>query len=189
MTGQQRVGYKRVSTTDQTTLRQLEGVELDRVFEDHASGSSTDRPGLQACLAHLRPGDTLVVHSLDRLARSLADLDRLVNEATARGVRVEFVTERLAFTQERDPFASLTLHLLGAFAQFERALIRARQAEGIRAAKAAGKYKGGKPKLTPDRAAELCRQDAEAGGRGRAARARQFGVSRETLYQVLRRAG
>lgn len=126
---------------------------------------------------------------MDRLARSLADLDRLVNEVTARGVTVEFTTERLRFTQERDPFASLTLHLLGAFSQFERALIRARQAEGIRAAKAQGKYKGGKPKLTPDRAAELCRQDAEAGGRGRAARARQFGVSRETLYQVLRRAG
>jgi DNA invertase Pin-like site-specific DNA recombinase len=182
----QRIGYRRVSTADQSTARQLDGLTLDRVFEDKASGATTDRPGLKACLEHLRPGDTLVVHSMDRLARSLADLERTVADLTARGVRVEFVKEGKTFAGGRDPMDTLMLQLLGAFAQFERAMIRERQREGIDKAKAAGVYRGGKPKLTPERVAELRRRDAEAGQRNRAQLARDFGISRETLYAYLR---
>lgn len=94
----QRVGYVRVSTVDQNPKRQLEGVALDRVFTDRASGKDTKRPELDALLTYVRDGDAVVVHSMDRLARNLEDLRRLVRELTGRGVRVEFVKEALTFT-------------------------------------------------------------------------------------------
>lgn len=185
----QRVGYLRVSTWDQSTARQLEGVELDRVFEDKASGKSTDRPALQEALRYVREGDTLVVHSMDRLARNVADLLRLVEELTGRGVTVEFVKEGQTYKPDTtDPMAKLLLSMLGAFAEFERAIIKERQREGIELAKAAGVYKGRAPKLTAERAAELVAQDRANGGKGRAELARSFGISRETLYQYLRGA-
>src|ERR1700678_100838 len=106
MTGQ-RIGYKRVSTVDQSTVRQLDGVLVDKVFEDKASGKNTDRPQLVLCLEFLRDGDTLVVHSMDRLARNLVDLRRMVSELTAKGVKVEFVKESLTFTGRDSPMANL----------------------------------------------------------------------------------
>lgn len=183
----QRIGYRRVSSIDQSTARQLDGMKLDRVYEDKASGASTDRPGLTSALDHLRPGDTLVVHSMDRLARNLPDLERIVTELTARGVAVEFVKEAKTFSGGRDPMSTLLLQMLGAFAQFERAMIRERQREGIEQAKARGVYKGRKPTLSQERAAELRALDAQRGHKGRAALAREFGISRETLYQYLNR--
>lgn len=179
------IGYVRVSTTDQNTARQLDGIELDRVFEDHASGKDTQRPQLAACLDYLRDGDVLIVHSLDRLARNLDDLRRIVRDLNERGVEVRFLKENLCFTTDTaSPMATLMLSLLGAFAQFERELIRERQAEGIQIAKAAGKYRGRKPSLTPERVAEL-RRRAEAGEK-KAHLAREYGVSRETIYAHLR---
>ena len=121
----QRVGYVRVSTLDQRTDRQLDGVELDRVFTDKASGKDVVRPQLDALLAFVRDGDTVVVHSMDRLARNLDDLRRLVRALTGKGVRVQFVTENLTFTGEDTAMATLLLSVMGAFAEFERALIRA----------------------------------------------------------------
>jgi DNA invertase Pin-like site-specific DNA recombinase len=120
----QRVGYVRVSTLDQRTDRQLDGVELDRVFTDQASGKDVVRPQLDALLAFVRDGDTVVVHSMDRLARNLDDLRRLVRALTGKGVRVQFVTENLTFTGEDTAMATLLLSVMGAFAEFERALIR-----------------------------------------------------------------
>jgi DNA invertase Pin-like site-specific DNA recombinase len=179
--GGQRVGYVRVSTLDQNTERQLEGLELDEVFTDKASGKDTHRPQLKAALKHLRKGDVLVVHSMDRLARSLPDLRAIVTELTGRGVAVEFVKESLTFTGGDSPMATLLLNVMGAFSEFERALLLERQREGIAIAKHNGVYKGRKPSLTPERAEELRRR--VRGGEKRAALAREFGISRETLYQ------
>jgi DNA invertase Pin-like site-specific DNA recombinase len=179
----QRVGYIRVSSVGQNPGRQLDGVEVDRVFTDTVSGKSAARPQLQAMLAFVRDGDTVIVHSMDRLARNLEDLRRLVRELTGRGVAVQFVTEQLVFSGEDAPMATLLLSVLGAFAEFERALIRERQLEGIALAKARGAYTGRKPSLTPGQA-EALRARAVA-GEPKAALAREFGISRQTLYQYL----
>lgn len=94
----QRIGYIRVSTLDQNPDRQLEGVKVSKLFTDKASGKNTQRPELDALLDYVRDGDTLVVHSMDRLARNLDDLRRMVQQLTGRGVRFEFVKESLTFT-------------------------------------------------------------------------------------------
>lgn len=185
----QRVGYIRVSTLDQNTERQLEGLDLDKVFRDKASGKDTKRPQLEAALDYLREGDTLVVHSMDRLARNLDDLRRLVRELTERGVTVQFTKESLTFTGEDSPMATLLLSVMGAFAEFERALIRERQREGIAIAKTKGVYRGRAKALGDEQVTALIAKDAAAGHRGRAGLAREFGISRETLYQYLRAAG
>lgn len=180
-----RIGYKRVSTVDQNTERQLDGVQLDKVFEDKASGTDANRPQLTAALDYTRDGDTLVVHSMDRLARNTEDLLRIVRELTAKQVSVEFVKEGLKFSgRGDDPMAHLMMTMLGGFAQFERAMIRERQREGIELAKAKGVYKGRKPALTAAQV-ETLRQRAEAGEK-KAVLAREFCISRETLYQYLR---
>jgi DNA invertase Pin-like site-specific DNA recombinase len=183
MTGQ-RIGYKRVSTIEQNTGRQLEGVAVNKVFEDKASGKDRARPQLQAALEFCREGDTLVVHSMDRLARNLTDLRQLVDELTDRGVAVEFVKEHLTFTGEDSPMANLLLSMLGAVAEFERALILERQREGIALAKAAGKYRGGQFKLTDERASELRRR--ATAGENKAALAREFCISRQSLYSYMK---
>ncbi len=143
----QRIGYIRVSTLDQNPDRQLEGAQVSKVFADKASGKDTQRPQLDALLGYVREGDTLVVHSMDRLARNLDDLRRLVQQLTGRGVRIEFVKEGLTFTGEDSPMANLLLSVMGAFAEFERELIRERQREGIALAKLRGAYRGRKPAL------------------------------------------
>lgn len=181
-----RVGYQRVSSVGQNTERQLDGVDLDKTFTDHASGKSTDRPELARALDYVREGDTLVVHSMDRLARNLEDLRRVVRELTAKGVAVEFVTERLTFTGDDSPMNTLLLSMLGAVAEFERSMIRERQLEGIAIAKTKGKYKGRKPALTDDQADELTRR--LVAGEPVAALAREYGVSRQTVYNVRARA-
>jgi DNA invertase Pin-like site-specific DNA recombinase len=180
----QRIGYVRVSSFDQNPERQLEQSQVDKVFTDKASGKDTQRPQLDSLLTFVREGDTVVVHSMDRLARNLDDLRRLVQKLTKRGVRIEFVKECLTFTGEDSPMANLMLSVMGAFAEFERALIRERQREGIALAKQRGAYRGRKKALSPERAAEL-RQRADAGEQ-KSKLAREFGVSRETLYQYLR---
>lgn len=180
----QRIGYTRVSTLDQNPDRQLEGVQVSKVFIDKASGKDTQRPELDALLEYVREGDTLVVHSMDRLARNLDDLRRMVQQLTGRGVRIEFVKESLTFTGEDSPMANLLLSVMGAFAEFERALIRERQREGIALAKQRGVYRGRKKALSDSRIEEL-RHRLEA-REPKAALAREFGISRATLYEYLR---
>jgi len=182
----QRIGYVRVSSFDQNPERQLENVTVDKQFIESASGRDTQRPQLKALLAFVREGDTIVVHSMDRLARNLDDLRRLVKQLTKRGIKIDFVKEHLVFTGEDSPMANLMLSVMGAFAEFERALIRERQREGIALAKVRGAYKGRKRSLSPERIVEL--RDRAKGGERKAALAREFGISRETLYQYLREA-
>lgn len=183
MTGQ-RIGYVRVSSVGQNTERQLEGVQLDRVFTDKVSGKDVDRPQLQEMLEFVREGDTVVVHSMDRLARNLDDLRRTVQSLNKRGIAVEFQHEHLTFTGEDTPMANLLLSVMGAFAEFERSLIRERQLEGIALAKQRGAYKGRKKALTATDLAAI-KAKLEQPGENKAKVAREWGISRETLYQYL----
>ena len=182
----QRIGYIRVSTLDQHTERQLDGITLDKIFLDQASGKDTKRPQLELLLSFVRAGDTVIVHSMDRLARNLDDLRRIVNTLTGKGVRIEFLKEHLAFTGEDSPIASLMLSVMGAFAEFERALIKERQKEGIALAKQRGAYRGRKKALSPSMVSELHSRIAQ--GISKATVAREFGISRQTLYQYLQTA-
>lgn len=178
------VGYIRVSTLDQNTERQLEGYALDRVFEEKASAKDTKRPQLEACLEYLREGDTLVVHSIDRLARNLEDLQRLVRELTHKGVSMFFVKENLTFQSgDNNPMQTLMFQMLGAFAQFERALIRERQREGIALAKKEGRQLGRSKALSPEKEAEVRARATQ--GANKKALAAEYGISRQTLYRIL----
>ena len=179
----QRIGYVRVSSFDQNPERQLEQVPVDKLFTDKASGKDTRRPELERLLAFVREGDTVVVHSMDRLARNLDDLRRIVRELTGQGVRVEFVKESLTFSGDDSPMNTLLLSMLGAVSEFERSMILERQREGIAIAKAAGKYRGGQPKLSDAQAAELAGR--KQAGESVAALARDYGVSRQTVYRYV----
>ena len=179
----QNVGYIRVSSIDQNTRRQLDGIELDTTFEDHCSGKDTNRPQLEACLRHLRAGDRLHVHSIDRLARSLKDLQSLVENLTEQGISIQFHKENLIFSGDSNPIHKLMFQMMGAFAEFERSMIRERQREGIAAAKKQGKQIGAKPKLPPEQVKELT--DRVAAGEQKKALAQEFGISRQTLYNTL----
>ncbi|OLV15929.1 Transposon Tn21 resolvase [Deinococcus marmoris] len=156
-------------------IRQLDGLTFDKMFTDKVSGGNANRPRLTALLSHVREGDTVVVHSMDRLARNLDDLRALVNGLTERGVRVEFIKEGLTFTGEDSAMSRLLLSVMGAFAEFERALIRERQREGIEAAKKAGVYRGRKKLLTAVQAKDLRRRVEK--GESKASLARDFGIS------------
>jgi DNA invertase Pin-like site-specific DNA recombinase len=181
----QRIGYVRVSSADQNEGRQLEHLgELDRLFVDKASGKHTERPKLQELLNYAREGDTIVVHSMDRLARNMDDLRQLVKTQAARGICVQFIKENLIFTGDDSPMANLMLAVLGAVAQFERDLIKERQQEGIALAKKRGVYKGRKKSLSPEQIQEVRRRVAV--GEKKLPLAKEFGISRETLYQYLR---
>ncbi|OPH37677.1 transposase [Moraxella equi] len=150
----QTVGYVRVSSSDQNTDRQLDGVALDRVFTDKMTGSTKDRPQLKAMLDYVRYGDTVVVHSLDRLARSLEDLISIINQLNKKGVSFKSIKDNLTFDGvNNSPMDKFFLHILGAVSELERALIRERQKEGIAKAKQRGVYKGRKPSLTPEKQA------------------------------------
>lgn len=180
----QRIGYIRVSSLDQHEDRQLEGIDVAKTFTDKASGKDTKRPQLETLMSFVRTGDTVVVHSMDRLARNLDDLRRIVQTLTGRGVRIEFVKEHLSFTGEDSPMANLMLSVMGAFAEFERALIHERQREGIALAKQRGAYKGRKKSLSEPQIGQL--RERLTTGVSKAQLAREFGISRETLYQYLK---
>lgn len=183
------IGYARVSSADQDTARQLGALNelgLNKLFEDKASGKDTKRPALQEAMDYVREGDTLAVHSLDRLARNLANLLSIVEELTTKGVSVKFLKENLVFTGSGDdPFAKLMLQMLGSVAEFERSLIRERQREGIALAKKRGAYAGRKQSLNEGQIKELKETDDANHGKGRTALAEKFGISRKTLYRYL----
>ena len=183
-----RIGYVRVSSLDQNPDRQIEDLkaqQAEKIFMDKVSGKNTDRPELQRMLSFIREGDTLIVHSLDRLARNLADLLTMVQDLTCRGVSVIFLNERLSFEAGADasPTSKLMLSMIGAFAEFERSMIRCRQAEGIALAKERGVYKG-RPRSISDETLETVNALVEQGV-PLATAAKKVGISRSTVYRYL----
>ncbi|KNC18858.1 transposase [Arthrobacter sp. RIT-PI-e] len=185
----QRIGYARVSSVDQNLARQLSTLgTVDRLFEEKQSGAQrSGRSALADLIGYSRQGDTVVVSSMDRLARSVVDLNQIVGELTAKGVSVEFIAERVTFTPGgRDPFAEFQLNIMASFAQLERAITRERQADGIKAAKERGAYTGRTRKLTADQLTEAVGMlEAKV---PKAEIARRLGIDRTTLYRTLSRA-
>ena len=179
------VGYIRVSSTTQNTARQLSDIKLDKEFVDKMSGSSKDRQGLADCMAYVRQGDVLVVESIDRLARNLRDLQEIVDSLITKGVEVRFIKENLTFTGQKDAFSTLMLNMMGSFAEFERSMIKARQREGIEAAKRAGRT-GGRPSKVTDALIYKAKAMIEDGESVRKT-AETLKVSRMTVYKILGR--
>ncbi len=174
------VSYRRVSSEDQSLDRQDLG-ECDKVFEDKASAGTKDRPGLTDLIEWVREGDTVKVWSIDRLARNLQDLLELVQGFLRKKVTVIFVKDGLTFSPDNsNPASTLYLQVLGAVAEFERALIRERQKEGIAKAKAKGVYRGRKPSVTKQEVDQL-KQD----GLSISDIARKLDVTRQTVYRYL----
>lgn len=178
------VGYIRISGIDQNPARQLEGIKLDKTFIDQASGKDLKRPQLAAMLDFIREGDTVVVHSMDRLARNLADLKQVVSQCTKNQITIQFLKEGLTFTGEDSPMANLLLSVMGGIAEFERALIHERQAEGIALAQKKGVYIGRKKALNSEQVNYM--KESIAKHKKKNEIAKELGVSRETVYRYLK---
>lgn len=187
------IGYIRVSTVEQNTARQLAGIHLDKVFEEKVSGKSLERTQLMACIDFAREGDTLHVHSIDRLGRSLMDLEAVIAQLTEKGVSIWFRKEDLFFagkgcavnTREDVTYSRLMFQLLGCFAEFERNIINQRRLEGIRIARERGVKFGRREALTSHQVAELRSKAVQ--GTPKSELATTFGVSRATIYRALAR--
>jgi DNA invertase Pin-like site-specific DNA recombinase len=175
------VGYRRVSSIDQSLDRQDLG-DVEKVFEEKLSGASaSDRPALLDMIGWVREGDVVVVHSIDRLARNLQDLLSIVSQLNGKGVSIKFLKDNLTFPPEgTDGASKLYLSILGAVAEFERSIIKQRQREGIDKAKAKGVYKGRKPTIDKDRILAL-RDD----GHSTYKIAEEMGISRMTVHRAL----
>lgn len=181
------VGYIRVSSVGQNTERQLEGVELDKEFVEVMSGkSANDREKLREAIDYVREGDTFAVHSIDRLARNLRDLQNIIHELLKKGVSVCFRKENLLFTANSEPMATLMLHMMGAFAEFERSMIRSRQKEGIELAKKSGR-KLGRPNTLNGKHKKQAKELKEKGVSIRQI-AKQMNISRGSVYKLLEHA-
>ena len=175
------VGYKRVSSVEQKFDRQDLG-EIEKVFEEKVSGANTEREALAEMIEFVREGDEVVVFSIDRLARNLRDLQSIIQQLNDNGVTVRFLSERLVFTANtNDAFAKLQLQLMGAFAEFERNIIRKRQLEGIEKAKAKGAYSNRGTIICRDRVKEL-----NADGLNNSEIARTLEISTMSVYGVLK---
>lgn len=183
------LGYIRVSSADQNMARQHQVIgDCDRIFEDRVSGKArAGREGLADLIAYARAGDVVRIASLDRLGRDTRDLHALVDELTAKGCRVEFVSEGITIARDsRSPIQELFLTFLAAMAEFERARIRERQAAGIALAKQRGVY--AKQRALSSADVDAARAEVELGVPV-AQVARRYSVSRQTLYTALRGCG
>ena len=181
----QDIGYIRVSSLLQNEARQLEGVKLDHVFTDKISGKDKNRPELKRCMEHIRDRDTLYVHSIDRLARNLRDLESIVKELNGKGITVKFEKEGLTFTGDDNPMNTLMLHIMGACAQFELSMIRERQREGIAIAKKEGRQIGRKAKLGTSSITKI--KALWISGKNKFEIAKEMEVSRVTFYAFLKK--
>lgn len=182
----QKLGYKRVSTLEQDTDRQLDGMELHKIYTDKISGTIKDRPQLAACIDYAREGDTIYIHSIDRLARNLMHLQELVSILIAKGVTVVFVKESLTFGVEANPMNQLLLQVVGAIAEFERTLIAERRREGTELAKRNGTKSGkpiGKPPLDYTRRGEAIELSKQ--GMNISEISRSMNLSRNSVYKLL----
>lgn len=181
-----RIGYARVSTTDQDTAVQvaaLRAAGCDVIREEKASGTTTaGRTELATILDFLRPGDVLVVTRIDRLARSIADLAGIVRAIEAKGAGLACTEQPVDTTTAA---GKAFLGMLGVFAEFETNIRRERQLEGIAKAKAEGVYKGRKPTINPEEIHRLHRPPAEGGeGLGATEIAKRLGISRASVYRL-----
>lgn len=178
------IGYIRVSTVGQNTVRQLDGINLDKVFTDQCSGKDTKRPQLALMLEFIREGDVVHVHSMDRLARNLDDLRKLVNQITDKNVTIKFSKENLTFSNnDNNHISKLMLSVMGAFAEFERSLIKERQLEGIAIAQKEGKYRGRGKTLTEEQQAELRQMVADR--YKKVDIAKKYGITRMAVYNYI----
>ena len=178
-----KVGYRRVSTVEQRFDRQELGY-VERVFEEKISGGNAERAALQEMIAFVRMGDEVVVYSIDRLARNLRDLQSIVQQLNDKGVSIEFLSERLVFTADADDaFAKLQLQMLGAFSEYERNMIRKRQAEGIEKAKANGVYERRGKRVSRQRVLSMNRDGSSVTDI-----ANDMNISRMTVYRILKEA-
>jgi DNA invertase Pin-like site-specific DNA recombinase len=178
------IGYARVSTHDQDAELQrvaLERAGCLRLFEETASGAQRDRPQLAAALDYLRPGDTLVVWKLDRLARSLKQLIETVELLDARGAHFRSLTETI---ETGTPGGRLVFSIFGALAEFERSLIRERTMAGLATARAKGRV-GGRPRSITPKRLKAAEGLLKAGDLTVSEVAQQIGVSPSTLYRYL----
>lgn len=182
-----KIGYARVSTEDQHLDRQmaeLDKLKLRKIFTDKCSGKDTNRAGFQQMMDYVREGDELYVLSMDRLARSTVDLLTVTRTLKDKGVSVHFLKEKVDIVPhgEGSAISDFMLTMLGAVAQFERSLIRERQAQGIALAKKRGAYKGRNPisESVIEKAREMI-----ASGIPKSKVAQKLGVSRNTLYNRL----
>lgn len=173
------VGYRRTSTDQQNLARQ--DFPCDKMFEEAASAGTRDRPALKAMIDYVREKDEIRVWSIDRLCRDLRDLQEVIQTVNAKGVSITFLSENLTFTaNQNDPFAKLQLQMMGAFAEFERSIIRKRQAEGIAKAKERGVYTGRKPTID---VTEIKRLKEE--GLGATDIAKKLNIARASVYRVM----
>lgn len=186
----QNVGYARTSTADQEAgleaqTRDLHAAGCVRVFSERVS-SVARRPQLEAALDYVREGDTLTVGKPDRLARSVSDLLSIIGRLEAKGVALRVLSMGGREVDTRNPTDRLMLTMLGAVAEFERALMLERQREGIAKAKADGKYKGRKPTARAKAADVLA---LKAQGVRPAEIARRLGIGRASVYRAMEEAG
>lgn len=180
-----KIAYKRVSTLDQNTARQLDGMTFDKVFEDKVSGKDTNRPELLAMLDYIRNGDELYVHSLDRLGRNTSDLIQLMDTLKTKGVTVIFDKNKMTFsTDESNSMNTLMFTMLSAFSQFERDLMLERQREGIAIAKAEGKYKGREKKIDDAAIIEAMNQEKSSFRKV----ALELGISVSTVQRAMNKS-
>lgn len=180
-----RIGYARVSTGEQDATAQIEALQAagcQRIYTEHASGSRTVRPELDKALDHLRPGDVFTVWKLDRLGRSLPHLIETVQKLGSKQVDFLSLTEAIDTTT---PSGRLLFHVAGAFAEFERDLIRERTRAGLAAARAAGRV-GGRPSVMTAEKIEAAHLMHKA-GKSQEAIAKALGVARTTVRRTLGR--
>jgi len=175
------VGYCRVSSAGQSLdvqIDQLEGVPCDRIFAEKKSGTTTEgRAAFQEMMRYVREGDVLVATRLDRLARSLTDLSKIIDELGAKGVGFQCLQQGAVDTTK--PEGRLMLQLLGSFAEFEAAIRKERQMEGIEKAKADGRYRGRPKTIDEQRVADML-----TSGMGPSAVARSLGIGRASVYRI-----
>lgn len=177
----QKIGYVRVSTSCQNGDRQLEKMDLDKTFTEKISGKDTNRPQLNEMISYVREGDEIYVHSLDRLGRSLLDLQNIIQKIVDKQCSITFSKENLTFSQNEDnPMDTLLLHILGSFAEFERKIIRQRQQEGITKALSKGVKFGRENKLSLSQVESLKYDLME--GKKILQLAKKYDVSRSTIY-------
>ena len=175
-----KIGYRRVSSEGQNLDRQ--DFVCDKMFEEKVSGAKRDRDALTAMIEFAREGDEVIVWSIDRLARDLRDLQEIIQRLNDKGVSVSFLKEKLVFSGDaEDAFARLQLQMMGAFAEFERNIIRQRQAEGIARAKARGVYKGRAKSVSDGKIVAL-----KAKGYKVTEIAEELGINRITVYRALK---